>query len=155
MQITDIYRYWQKLGNNAAGRWLFNHLIPLINPYTGALKANVIDLQKGYAKMELNDRRGVRNHLNSIHAIALTNLGEFTSGLALISLFKDNTRGIPVEIKINFIKKARGTLTAECSTELPDFSDSVEHTVIAIIKDEEKDEVAQVQVVWKLGLKQD
>lgn len=155
MQITDIYQYWQKLGKNAVGRWVFNHLIPFFNPYTGALKANVIDLQKGYARMELNDRKGIRNHLNSIHAIALTNLGEFTSGLALISLFEDNMRGIPVEIKINFMKKARGKLTAECSTRLPDFTDSVEHTVIAIIKDQENDEVANVQVVWKLGIKQD
>jgi len=151
MQITDIYRYWHKLERTVAGRWLFNFLIRFINPYTGALGGRVVDLQKGSAKIELNDRRAIRNHLNSIHAIALTNLGEFTSGLALISLFTDNMRGIPVQIKINFIKKARGKLTAECNTQLPIFNDEIEHTVIAIIKDQNNDEVANVIVVWKLG----
>jgi len=155
MQITDIYSYWQKLGRNNIGRWVFNHIIPLINPYTGALKASVIELNKGYARIQLKERRAIRNHLNSIHAIALTNLGEFTSGLALISLFKENMRGIPIDIKINFIKKARGMLTSECITELPDFKDQLEHTVVAIIKDDEGDEVARVQVVWKLGFKKD
>jgi len=155
MKITDIYRYWESIGGNPFGRWVFNHLIPFINPYTGALKANIIEMRKGFVRMELKDRRGIRNHLNSIHAIALTNLGEFTSGLALISLFTENMRGIPIQIKINFLKKARGKLTAECSTQLPIFNDETEHTVTAIIKDADNDEVANVVVVWKLGYKVD
>lgn len=155
MQITDIQYYWQLLSGNAFGRWLFHRLIPFINPYTGSLKANIIELRKGYARLELKDRRGLRNHLNSIHAIALTNLGEFSSGLALISLFSDNMRGIPVEIKIKFIKKARGRLTAECTTKLPAFENEIEHKVISVIKDSEQDEVANVTVIWKLGYKKD
>ncbi len=153
MKITDIYRYWIKLNGTAFGRWLFNHLIPFVNPYTGALKARIVEMRKGYVRIELKDRRGVRNHLNSIHAIALTNLGEFTSGLALISLFSENMRGIPVNISINFLKKARGKLIAECTTTLPVFNEHTEHTVIAIIKDQAGDEVANVIVTWKLGYK--
>ena len=150
MQITDIYRYWQKLEKTAVGRKLFNFLIPFINPYTGALKAEVVELQPGHARIILKDRRAIRNHLNSIHAIALTNLGEFVSGLALITLFNGNMRGIPIEIKINFLKKARGTLVAECTTQLPAFTDEIEHQVQAVIKDAEDNEVAHVNVVWKL-----
>jgi len=146
-----MYRYWHKLEGSALGRWLFNFMIVFINPYTGALKAKIVDLQKGYARIELNDRKAIRNHLNSIHAIALTNLGEFASGMALISLFSSNMRGIPVQIKINFIKKARGKLIAVCETQLPVFNDETEHTVVAIIKDKNQDEVANVSVTWKLA----
>ena len=157
MQITDIYRYWEKLENGflgaRMGRWIFNRIIPFVNPYTGALKANVVVFRKGYTQIELTDRRAIRNHLNSIHAIALTNLGEFTSGLALISLFSDDMRGIPIEIKISFLKKARGKLIAECSTQLPTFNDEMNHTVVTVIKDESDDEVANVTAVWKLGYK--
>ena len=155
MQITDIYGYWQILGRNRLGRWIFNHIIPFVNPYTGSLKASVLELSKGHCCIRLKDRRALRNHLSSIHAIALTNLGEFASGLALISLFSENMRGIPIEIKIIFIKKARGTLIAECTTQLADFDDQLEHTVLAIIKDDDDEEVARVNVVWKLGFKKD
>ncbi|VAW54938.1 hypothetical protein MNBD_GAMMA07-1196 [hydrothermal vent metagenome] len=151
MQITDIYRYWQKIENNRLGRWLFNFIIPFINPYTGALKAKVTALRPGFACIKLKDRRAIRNHLNSIHAIALTNLGEFTSGLALISLFTGNMRGIPIEIKVSFLKKARGMLVAECLTQLPDVIDGVEHTVMVNIKDIDNIIVAHVTVIWKLG----
>ncbi len=153
MKITDIYYYWKKLDGSALGRWVFNRIIPFVNPYTGALKANIVEMRKGYVRMELKDRRGIRNHLNSIHAIALANMGEFTSGMALISLFSDNMRGIPVDIKINFLKKARGKLIAECTTQLPVFNEETKHTVMAIIKDAEGDEVANVIVDWKLGYK--
>ncbi len=151
MQITDLYRYWRILETRPLGHWLFNRIIRIVNPYTGALKADIKVLQKGYAQLELKDRRGIRNHLNSIHAIALTNLGEFTSGLALISLFTENMRGIPVEIKIEFLKKARGTLSAECTTRLPEFEQELQHTVVANITDTENDIVATITVIWKLA----
>ncbi|VAW69628.1 hypothetical protein MNBD_GAMMA10-1013 [hydrothermal vent metagenome] len=154
MKITDLYRYWRFLQNKPFGRWIFNRIIRFINPYTGALKANICALDKGFARIELRDRRGIRNHLNSIHAIALTNLAEYTSGLALITLFSENIRGIPVEIKIEFLKKARGVLIAECRTQLADLSiaQAVEHIVRAEIRDADNDLVARAEVSWKLSV---
>ncbi|VAW59215.1 hypothetical protein MNBD_GAMMA11-1080, partial [hydrothermal vent metagenome] len=135
------------------------------NPYTGALKASVCELEKGFARTELKDRRGVRNHLNSIHAIALTNLGEYTSGLALVTLFSENMQGIPIEINIEFFKKARGVLTAQCTTQLPrslsgslsEPSDNidVEHIVVADINDAENALVARAKVRWKLSFRKE
>jgi len=151
MKINEISRYWQRCSGIPGGRWLFNRLIGYLIPYTGALKANVIELKDGYARLELKDRRGIRNHLNSIHAIALTNLGEFASGIALVSQFKDNMRGIPKEIKIEFLKKARGLLSAECTTEIPAFEEELEHQVEATIRDADEDIVAIVYVRWLLG----
>jgi len=155
MEINQIYQYWQWLESKPLGKWLFNRLIRVVNPYTGALKAKIVKLEQGYARVELKDRRGVRNHLNSIHAIALTNLGEFSSGIALISLFDENMRGIPKQISIDFLKKARGTLLAECTTSLPEFSDSLEHPVVAEIKNSDNEIVARVHVKWLLGYKKD
>jgi len=155
LDISQLLTYWQWLSNKPMGRWLFNHLLRFINPYTGALKANVLNLKKGYAQLELKDRRGIRNHLNSIHAIALTNLGEFTSGLALISLFSERMRGIPIDIHVEFLKKARGTLQAECTAQLPFFEEEINHTVVANIMNTEQEQVARVSVIWKLSYKPD
>ena len=152
---TDLYAYWQKLACLPAGSWLFNRIIRFINPYTGALGANVVDMQRGYCRLELRDRRAIRNHLHSIHAIALTNMGEFVSGLALLSLLPENMRGIPVDIHIEFLKKARGRLSAESSTQIPSFTDSTEHLVTADIRNEQHEIVAVIQVKWMLSYKQE
>ncbi|VAW62917.1 hypothetical protein MNBD_GAMMA09-3393 [hydrothermal vent metagenome] len=159
MKITDLYKYWIFLNNKPLGRWLFNRVVAFVNPYTGALKADVCELEKGFVRIRLKDRRGIRNHLNSIHAIALTNLGEYASGLALITQFTEQMRGIVVEINIEFIKKARGTLLAESSSRLPgqflQQKTDTEHTVIANVFNTDKELVARTRVKWKLSFREE
>ncbi len=155
MKISSIYNYWTLLNGTSIGRWLFNRLVAVFNPYTGALGAKVITLEPGYCQIQLAERRGVRNHLNSIHAIALSNLGEFASGLALISQLPDAARGIPIEIKSHYFKKARGLLTADSRVNLPVIDSDLEHWVTTDIQDEQQQSVARVEVCWKLGLKRE
>ncbi len=156
MKISSIFRVWSMMKGWRIGRWevgksLFSRLVRGFNPYTGALGARVCELEPGYARLELADRRRVRNHLNSIHAIALTNLGEFTSGLALLGRLTDQQRGIPIEIRSHYMKKARGVLTASSRVELPAFFDDIEHQVVTEIKDTSGDVVAIIEARWKLG----
>ena len=51
------------------------------------------------------------------------------------------------------MKKARGTLVAECRCEPPTVSNDMDYTVEAVIKDQEQDIVANVKVIWRLDLK--
>lgn len=149
--IERLQRLWLRLHKLPGGRWLFSRLLNWLIPYTGTIGANVKVLKPGYARLELRDRRRVRNHLNSIHAIALTNLGEITSGLAMLALLSDKTRGIPTKISIEFYKKARGTLIAESHCELPEIKEDMDFEVYSEIKDSEGDVVARTTVNWRLG----
>ena len=114
------------------------------------------ELEPGHAVVTLADRRGVRNHLQSIHAIALTNLGELSSGLAMLSVLPAGTRGIVTGLDVVFEKKARGPLTAEGSAVAPtnhSLADGdVESLATAVIRDIERDIVAEVRVRWRIGL---
>jgi len=134
------------------GRFLFNRIIAARIPYSATIGARVAALEPGHAKLLLKDKRSVRNHLNSIHAVALTNFGELTSGLALLTRLPANVRGIVIQITTDYLKKARGTLVAECRCELPEVTSDMDFTVIADIKDQAHDTVAIVKVVWRLGL---
>jgi hypothetical protein len=61
---------WRRLQQLPGGSRLFDRLLGMAIPYTGALGAEVVSLSSGHARVQLRDRRGVRNHLHSIHAIA-------------------------------------------------------------------------------------
>jgi acyl-coenzyme A thioesterase PaaI-like protein len=147
---AKLLRSWQRLRTLPGGTRLFSRLLGRIVPYSGTIRAEVLALQPGRAVLRMRDRRAVRNHLRSVHAIALANLGELASGLAAIAALPPGVRGIPRSITIEYHRKARGTLTAEGNAEIPPVSDVAEAVVEAHISNEAGEPVATVRVLWQL-----
>lgn len=145
-----LLRAWERLHRKPGGKWLFSRLVGRMAPYTGTIKALVLELAPGRAVVVLRDRRAVRNHLRSIHAIALANLGELASGLAASSAMPPGVRGIPTAITIDYLHKARGVLTATGTAILPAVTASTTVEVQADIRDAAGVTVAAVRVRWKL-----
>ncbi|MGH7447162.1 MAG: hotdog fold domain-containing protein [Longimicrobiales bacterium] len=141
---------WRRLHGRPGGRWLFSRLVGRMAPYTGTMKALVLELEPGRAVVQLQDRRGLRNHLRSIHAIALANLGELASGLAASAAMPDGVRGIPVAITIEYLRKARGTLTATGTAVLPEVVQPTTVDVHAAVRDHAGETVATLRVRWQL-----
>jgi acyl-coenzyme A thioesterase PaaI-like protein len=141
---------WQRLSQLPAGRWIFSRAIAHMAPYSGTIGARVESLEPGRAVLTLRERRRVRNHLRSVHAIALANLGELCSGLAAMSALPAGVRGIPDHIEIDYLKKARGVLTATGTATIPDVQDAATTHAVAEIRDAGGDTVAVVRVRWQL-----
>jgi acyl-coenzyme A thioesterase PaaI-like protein len=147
-----LNRWWQRLAMLPGGKWLFSHLLGRIVPYTGTIGAQVQILQPGYAQILMKSRHRVRNHLHSTHAIALANLGEMASGLALLIGLPDGVRGIVTSLHIEYYKKARGDLIAQSHCEIPPVLGETDYRVYADIRDMQGDTVARTTVCWRLGL---
>jgi acyl-coenzyme A thioesterase PaaI-like protein len=148
---NPVRALWDRLQRWPASSRLFSFAISRMVPYSGTIGARVITLRSGYAKVEMRDRRRVRNHLRSIHAIALANLGELCTGLAMTYAMPSAARGILTGLSVEYVKKARGLLTAECTCGLPDWRVRGEHEVVAEIRDREGDVVARVRGRWLIG----
>ena len=145
-----LLRSWNRLRRVPGGRWLFSRMVGRAAPYSGSMKAQVLELEPGRAVVQLKDRRAVRNHLRSIHAIALANLGELSSGLAAAAAMPQGVRGIPTAIAIDYLHKARGTLTATGTAELPEVTEPMTADVHADIRDATGMTVTTVRVTWQL-----
>lgn len=131
---------------------MFSLALGLIAPYSGTIGARVEEIRPGYARVTLRDRRRVRNHLRSIHAIALINLGEIATGLAVLSTISANMRGIVLGIQADFAKKARGKLTAIADFQLPELvEENTPCEVTAQLRDESGETVAEVKATWLIG----
>lgn len=146
-----LLQWWDRLDGKPGGRWLFARILGFGIPYTGTTKPRVLVVEPGFARVEMRDRRRVRNHLSSLHALALANIGELAGGLALTAALNANTRSILTALHVEFKKKARGTVIAECRCEVPQVRQPVEHQVRTSIRDESGDEVATVTATWKLS----
>jgi acyl-coenzyme A thioesterase PaaI-like protein len=119
-QLRDLWDWLQRL---PGGNRLFSRMLGQAAPYTATMGARVVELRPGYARVTLADRRAVRNHLRSIHAVALVNLAELTGNVALAYTLPDDARFILEGLSIEYLKKARGLITGECHCPMPHTSE--------------------------------
>jgi acyl-coenzyme A thioesterase PaaI-like protein len=148
---SALLGYWKTLEKIPFGRWFYSRMVGLAVPYSGSIGADVLDIGPGYAKIAMNDRRRVRNHLNSVHAMALVNLAELASGLAMLCGLPNNTRGIVTGFSIEYVKKARGRIFAESSFDPPADNTEREYEIEVILKDMAGEDVATAKAKWLVG----
>src|SRR5262245_22588967 len=144
---------WDVLSGVPGGKLLFSRLVGRMAPYTGSIHANVLVLRAGYAEVEMSDRRSVRNHLDCVHAIALANLAELAGNVALAYALPDDARFIVSGMKIEYVKKARGTIRAVGEPPVPRSSARAAYDVPVTLRDASGDEVAHAVLHSLVGPK--
>lgn len=153
MNPVQFFSWWKKASKLPGGKWFFSQALGKQIPYTGSIPFRIEKWEPGASVVELLDNRKARNHLSSLHAIALANVGELSTGLALHSLLTEKQRAILVKFEIKYLKKARGVIHAEgaCGP-LSEYS-SFEQEVESKLFDKNREVVAEFKALWKVDRK--
>lgn len=148
-----IREAWDGLIKLPGGKLLFSQLVGRMAAYTGTIHARVDELRVGYAETSMRDRPLLRNHLRSVHAIALANLAELTGNIAVAYSMPDDARFIVAGFTIEYTKKARGTIRGVCHAPNVTSNERKEYPVEVSLLDANGDTVAKVTLRTLVGPK--
>jgi acyl-coenzyme A thioesterase PaaI-like protein len=153
-----IREAWDKLQGFPGGKTLFSKMVGRAAPYTGTIGAKVTTLGftpegGGRSEVVLEDRPSVRNHLRCVHAVALVNLAELTGNVAVAYAMPDDARFIVAGLGIEYLKKARGTITGVCESPAITTSERREYEVVVSMRNEAGEEVARSTLQTLVGPK--
>ena len=141
---------WRRMAALPAGKWLFSRLVALKAPYFGSIRARFVVLERGRAVVRMRNRRRVRNHIGTVHAIAMCNLAELAAGTMTDATVPAGFRWIPKGMTVSYLAKAETDLTAVAVIEpLPEFADGIEVPVEVTVRDrQDKPVVTAVISMW-------
>lgn len=106
---------WIKLNRSFLGRWLFAKILCFKDPYFGSISPIITALEPNLCEGYFNHRRKVQNHIGTVHAIALCNIAELCAGLMVDVGIPSNMRWIPQSMTVNYLKKAKGKVSAKAT----------------------------------------
>ncbi len=107
--LLSLYR---RMTRWPGGHWLFTRAVCVKAPYFASISPRITALEPGRCEGTLPDRRKVRNHIGTVHAIALCNLAELTAGLMVDASLPAGMRWIPKGMQVHYLAKAHGRLHA-------------------------------------------
>lgn len=148
---TSLLQTFDQLQKIPGGNLIFSQILGRVVPYSGSIPFRVVSLKPGNCAVALADKKSIRNHLGSVHAMALANLGEIASGLAALSFISAAERGILVQFQINYVKKARGSLFAHGFIEETKYTENVLHSRFEILN-ANSEKVAEGHAGWFISL---
>lgn len=133
LSVLGLFR---KLASVPGGKTAFSKAVCLKAPYFGSIDPVIDELRPGYCRVHVKDRRAIRNHLGTVHAIAMCNMAELAGGMLTDVTIPVSHRWIPKGMTVEYRAKARGDLHAIATLDpLPAFDDGLDLPVTVNILD--------------------
>jgi len=138
------------LSSKPGGKWAFSRLLCLKAPYFGSISPRFEALRPNYCEVHVSKRRGVLNHLGTVHAIAMCNMAELAGGTMTEVTVPNTHRWIPNGMTVEYLKKAGTDLVAVATPAGPvDLKSPGNYLVKVAVKDTAGTEVFRATItMW-------
>jgi acyl-coenzyme A thioesterase PaaI-like protein len=114
---SPVMSLYQRTTRLPQGRRVFSLLFSLKAPYFASVRPRFVELRPDYAELVVRKRRGVQNHIGTVHVIAICNGLEAAMGaLAEVSV-PPHKRWIPKGMDVSYTAKATSDITCVAETD--------------------------------------
>src|SRR4051812_10789940 len=115
--MASILDLWGRATSVPQGRRLFSLAFSQRAPYFASIRPLFIEIRPNYAELVIRKRRGVHNHIGTVHAIALCNGLEAAMGALAEASIPSGKRWIPKGMEVAYTAKASSDITCIAETD--------------------------------------
>ena len=115
--MVDTYGLYRRLEASPQGRRLFSLVFEQAAPYFRTSRPRFTELRPNYAELRIAKRRRVRNHLGTVHVIAICNGLEAAMGALAEATVPRGRRWIPKGMSVDYTAKATSDIRCIAETD--------------------------------------
>lgn len=120
--MSSVLTLWQKTSGlpvvgPVLGTRLFSFAFSQKAPYFATIRPRFTEIRPNRAELVIPKRRGVHNHLGTVHAIALCNGLEAAMGALAEASIPSSKRWIPKGMEVGYTAKATSDITCIAETD--------------------------------------
>ncbi len=115
--MVDVLALWKTLSPLPQGKRLFSVAFAQQAPYFATIHPRFTIIEPNHVEVVIPKRRGVHNHLKTVHAIALCNGLEAAMGALAESSIPADKRWIPKGMEVTYTAKATSDITCIAETD--------------------------------------
>jgi uncharacterized protein (TIGR00369 family) len=123
---------WRRLETKPFGKALFSRFVCFKAPYFATISPRFEELRPNYVRVSMRKRRGVTNHIGTVHAIAMCNLAELAAGTMTEVSIPGSMRWLPKGMQVDYVKKSTGGVQATAT--LPEVAEGPARDVPATVE---------------------
>ncbi|MFT4924748.1 MAG: acyl-coenzyme A thioesterase PaaI-like protein [Phenylobacterium sp.] len=107
-QTTDnkVMALYQKFMAWPFGQKIFSMVVAQKAPYFATIHPRILELRPHYCECFIKKRRGVHNHIKTVHVIAISNGLEMAMGVMAEASIPKHLRWIPKGMNLEYTAKA-------------------------------------------------
>ena len=114
-KVVELRRTAHKIP--VVGDRLFDFAFSQVAPYFWTIRPRFTVIEPNHAEVVIRKRRGVQNHIGTVHAIALCNGLEMAMGALAETTIPAGKRWIPKGMEVAYTAKATSDITCVAETD--------------------------------------